>query len=333
MHAPLNVSSALSPLSSLAHPHSASEQARHSVPDSRQQGEYPPHVVTRVQRRPQTPCSYANSASPDCKDGAYPLEGVPSTGGNTGLVVPLTHVAVSSPVAEFDPSGLVRTGPACHSIAKQSSSQSEAHTALSATDGRLSGPLDPSKFRVPPSCGPAHAPTHTHAHTAFQFQLASSQCPLSTGEPSTAVTPERHSAFLRRPELLASIDLDSDSEYPELVDDDTSSGEEEEEETVASLDRTVKNRGRGTVKSEPQKERTVFKFNSDTALRLHERSIRDRLRTSDWNRLYRDKTGVYRPCILRGEVLSFEWKTSGNRCKCVRYTCPNEAKKSRWRQK
>ena len=32
---------------------------------------------------------------------------------------------------------------------------------------------------------------------------------------------------------------------------------------------------------------------------------------------------------LRSEVLSFEWKTSGNRCKCVRYTCPNEAKKSR----
>ena len=27
---------------------------------------------------------------------------------------------------------------------------------------------------------------------------------------------------------------------------------------------------------------------------------------------------------LRSEVLSFEWKTSGNRCKCVRYTCPNE---------
>ena len=112
------------------------------------------------------------------------------------------------------------------------------------------------------------------------------------------MTPERHSAFLRPPEILASIDLDSDSEYPELVDDDTSSGEEEEEETVASLERTVKNRGRGTVKSEPQKERTAFKFNSDTALRLHERSIRDRLRTADWNRLYRDKTGVYRPCIL-----------------------------------
>ena len=33
------------------------------------------------------------------------------------------------------------------------------------------------------------------------------------------------------------------------------------------------------------------------------------------------------------EVLSFEWKTSGNRCKCVHYTCPNEAKKTRWRKK
>ena len=30
-----------------------------------------------------------------------------------------------------------------------------------------------------------------------------------------------------------------------------------------------------------------------------------------------------------GEVLSFEWKSSGNRCKFVRYTSPNEAKKSR----
>ena len=33
---------------------------------------------------------------------------------------------------------------------------------------------------------------------------------------------------------------------------------------------------------------------------------------------------------LRSEVLSFEWKISGNRCKYVRYTCPNEAKKLRW---
>ena len=53
VNAPLNVSSALTPLSSLAQPHSASEQVRHSVPDSRQQGEYPPRVVTRVQRRPE----------------------------------------------------------------------------------------------------------------------------------------------------------------------------------------------------------------------------------------------------------------------------------------
>jgi hypothetical protein len=36
---------------------------------------------------------------------------------------------------------------------------------------------------------------------------------------------------------------------------------------------------------------------------------------------------------LRSEVLSFEWKTSGNRCKCVRYMCPNEAKKSRWQKR
>ena len=54
--APLNVSSALSPLSSLAQPHSASEQARHSVPYSRQQGEYPPRVVTRVRGDLSPPC-------------------------------------------------------------------------------------------------------------------------------------------------------------------------------------------------------------------------------------------------------------------------------------
>ena len=49
-------------------------------------------------------------------------------------------------------------------------------------------------------------------HSAFQFQLASSQCPLSTGEPPEAVTPERHLVFLRPPEILASIDLDSESD-------------------------------------------------------------------------------------------------------------------------
>ena len=157
-----------------------------------------------------------------------------------GLVAPLTHVAVSSPVAEFDPSGLVRAGPACHSIVRQSSSQSEAHTALSATDGPRE-PLDPSKFLGTPSCGPAHAPTHTHAHPAFQFQLASSQCPLSTGEPPKAVTPERHSAFLR-PELFnnlgdksvefidgfgeKSVEYFEGERLPGLVDDDTSSGED-----------------------------------------------------------------------------------------------------------
>ena len=73
------------------------------------------------------------------QDGVYPLEGVPSTGGKTlGLVAPLTGVADSSPVAEFDPSGLVRTGPACHSIASQSGNQSDSqavkHTGLRVTD-------------------------------------------------------------------------------------------------------------------------------------------------------------------------------------------------------
>ena len=52
------------------------------------------------------------------------------------------------------------------------------------------------------------------------------------------------------------------------------------------------------IASESQTERTAFTFNSDTALRLHERAIRKRLQTADWNRLYRDKTGIYRPCIL-----------------------------------
>ena len=81
------------------------------------------------------------------------------------------------------------------------------------------------------------------------------------------MTPERHSVFFR-PEILA------------------------------STDRTVRNRGRGTATSKPQKVRTAFKFNSGTALRLHDRAIGERLQATDWNRLDRDKTGIYRPCIL-----------------------------------
>ena len=106
-------------------------------------------------------------ASPAYQDGAYPLVGVPSAEGKIlGLVAPLTGVAVSPPVAEFDPPGLVRAGAACHSIARQPSSQLEAHTALSATDGRLGVPLDPSMSRVPPPCGRAHAlAPHTPTHT------------------------------------------------------------------------------------------------------------------------------------------------------------------------
>ena len=77
------------------------------------------------------------------------------------------------------------------------------------------------------------------------------------------MTPERHSVFLRPPEISASIDLDSEGG-------------------------TVKNRGRGTI----------CKFNSDTTPRLHDRAIRERLQAEDWNRLYLDKTGIYRPCIL-----------------------------------
>ena len=168
---------------------------------------------------------------------------------------------VSSPVAESAVSSgkdsLVRMGQACHSIASQPSnqpdSQSEAHTTSSAADG-LCEPLDRqkskriwrSKFENDPSCGCAHAPSHTshpeltegeqnqssvshrlgrvlalregviprtdssvdvhttHPHPTFPFQLASSQCPLSTGEPPEAVTPKRHSAFLR-PELFDNL--------------------------------------------------------------------------------------------------------------------------------
>ena len=61
-----------------------------------------------------------------------------------------------------------------------------------------------------------------------------------------------------------------------LVDDDTSSGGDEEEEVIASLNRTFENRGRGTAVSVPraqterpkQRERTTFKFNSDTTLHI-----------------------------------------------------------------
>ena len=134
--------------------------------------------MTRVQRR----------SDPPCYDGVIP-KGLPSdsaspaqAGGNTGLVVPLTHVAVSSPVAEFDPSGLVRTGPACHNIARQSSSQSADHTALSATDG-LREPFDPSKFSGNLSYGRAHAPTHTHARPAFQFQLRQASAHFQLASP------------------------------------------------------------------------------------------------------------------------------------------------------
>ena len=61
VNAPLNVSSALS-RTSLAQPHSASEQARPSVHTSQLsqlQGEYPPRVVTRVRGDLSPPCYIA----------------------------------------------------------------------------------------------------------------------------------------------------------------------------------------------------------------------------------------------------------------------------------
>ena len=246
--------------------------------------------------------------SPPSQNGAYP-QGVPSDlvspaqAGEKilGLVAALTGVAVSSPVAE--PDSVARVWSAHHSIASQSGSQSDSqsvdHTGLRVTDKlpRLRDPTGKSRDGNL-SGGHAQSPVApAHPHPAFKFQLASSQCPFSTGEPLEAVTPERHSAFLR-PEISASIDLDSESDTPDLVDDDTSSGEEEEEEVVASCDRAFENRGRGIAAIKPQKERTAFKFNSDTTLKLHEIAIRERLQTADWNRLYRDKTGVYRLCIM-----------------------------------
>ena len=68
VNAPLNVSPALSLHTSLAQPHSASEQARHSVPYSRQQGEYPPRVSDE---------SVRGDLSPPCYDGVNP-KGLPS---------------------------------------------------------------------------------------------------------------------------------------------------------------------------------------------------------------------------------------------------------------
>ena len=143
VNAPLNASSALSD-TNLAQTHSARHDAQspHSVPNSHSQlqGEYPPCLSSDV---------LCGDLSPRVSHSCDPLFSE-SWGKILGLVAaPLVGNAVSSPVAESaDPSGkdsLVRMGPACHSIASQSSnqpdSQSEAHTALSAADG-LCEPLD-----------------------------------------------------------------------------------------------------------------------------------------------------------------------------------------------
>ena len=194
--------------------------------------------------------------------------GVPSVGGEIlGLLAPVTGVAVSSPVAEFDPSGLVRTGPACHSIVRQSGSQSEAHTALGATDGPWE-PLTPVMFRRDPSCGRAHAPAHTHAHTdlrvAFRSPLLDDRDvrdgDLSSGQPHSPVSlsPQPNAEPLDNrcterkrgsdsqlracdelPEIIVTTEsdrsrLDSVDTVPRLVDDDTSSGEESEDESRQS---------------------------------------------------------------------------------------------------
>ena len=276
-------------------------QARLSVPNSHSQlqGEYPPCLSSDV---------LCGDLSPRVSHSCDPLFSE-SWGKILGLVAaPLVGNAVSSPVAESaDPSGkdsLVRMGPACHSIASQSSSQpdsqSEAHTAPSSAVG-LCEPLDRqkskriwrSKFGSDPSCVAARAPSHTthprqlrwgcidrriitgtshyprglpqcepaaHPHSAFQFQLASSQCPFSTGEPPEAVTPERHSAFLR-PELFDNLGEKSvkfvdgfgekSTEYfegerlPSLVNDDASPGKEGSALVRYEADSLFEDRGEG----------------------------------------------------------------------------------------
>ena len=113
-----------------------------------------------------------------------------------------------------------------------------------------------------------------------------------TGQPPEAQIPgECIASFSRQPELLNS----------EQTSEQTS--------RLAPVNRSVEqSRGRFETPmtfqlSQSQMKRlremqTEYKLNSHTTSRLHEKTIRDRLKFADWNRLYCDKTGVYRPCIL-----------------------------------
>ena len=146
-----------------------------------QSGIYPQGV-------PSDLASLANS-------GVHP-QGVPqgssrAAGGKIGLVAPLTGVADSSPVADFDPSGPVRAGPACHSIASQSGNQSDsqsnaqapAHTAQpesierkqnqSSVSHRRLGRVHASRDEVNPRAD-SSVDHSSRPQPAFQFQLASS---------------------------------------------------------------------------------------------------------------------------------------------------------------
>ena len=129
---------------------------------------YLPRAVTRVRGGLSSP-NY-DGVNPN---GLPSYSSSPSGGTILGLVAPLTGVAVSSSVAKFDPSGLVRAGAACHNIARQSGSQPEAHTALSATVGLL-GPLSADTSRVTPSCGRAHAHAHTRSHRHASYRQVAS---------------------------------------------------------------------------------------------------------------------------------------------------------------
>ena len=187
VNAPLNASSALSD-TNLAQTHSARHdaQARLSVPNSHSQlqGEYPPCLSSDV---------LCGDLSPRVSHSCDPLFSE-SWGKILGLVAaPLVANAVSSPVAESaDPSGkdsLVRMGPACHSIASQSSSQpdsqSEAHTAPSSAAG-LCEPLDRqkskriwrSKFGSDPSCVAARAAFITQPQPTLSFSISISVKPV-----------------------------------------------------------------------------------------------------------------------------------------------------------
>ena len=98
------------------------------------------------------------------------------------------------------------------------------------------------------SSGHTQSPVSSaHPHPAFKFQFASSQFPLSTGEPPEAVTPERHSASLR-PGFPASLGNDgSENQDSALV----------QSETITFFEGQGKGKGSATVTAKPIQTATV----------------------------------------------------------------------------